>query len=147
MTYKIRMSKEEAEKFIKHQEDAKAASHFPSLSVDEYHQQKHRFNRINMKELKLEAIEDRVLIEVDKAVEQTEAGIYIPVNAQEQPKMGTIVGVGPGVYSNQTGVFCPTTVKVGDRVLFSQYAGAELTYKDETYLVMRQGDIYCTIKD
>ncbi|MBL7608451.1 co-chaperone GroES, partial [Escherichia coli] len=63
---------------------------------------------------------DRVLVEPVQAETKTASGIIIPDTAKEKPQEGTVVAVGPGKKDE------PTTVKVGDRVLYGKYAGSEL---------------------
>lgn len=79
---------------------------------------------------------DRVLIEPAAAEEKTASGIYIPDTAKEKPLEGTIIAVGNGKKDE------PLTVKVGDKVLYGQYAGTEIKLDGKKYLMMRESDIY-----
>ena len=82
---------------------------------------------------------DRVLVEPIKAVTKTMSGIYIPETAQETPKEGRVVAVGPGKQEE------PMAVKVGDRVMYR--GGRELRIGDEKYLMMYQRDIEAVINE
>lgn len=83
---------------------------------------------------------DRVVIKVLEAEEKTPSGIVLPEKAQEKPQEGEVVAVGPGrVLEN--GNRLEMEVKVGDRVLFSKYAGTEVKLDGKEYLIMRQDDI------
>lgn len=73
---------------------------------------------------KVKPLGNRVLIERAKA-HTTKGGILLPDSAQEKPKEGTVIAVGPGKYDEQ-GKCQPLNVKIGDRVLFSSYAGTEV---------------------
>ena len=79
---------------------------------------------------------DRVLIEPAAAEEKTASGIFIPDTAKEKPLEGTIIAVGNGKKDE------PLTVKVGDKVLYGQYAGTEIKLDGKKYLMMRESDIY-----
>ena len=78
---------------------------------------------------------DRVLIEPAAAETTTASGIIIPDNAQEKPQRGTVVAVGPGKKDE------PTTVKVGDTVLYGKYSGTDLNLDGVDYMIMREADI------
>jgi len=80
-------------------------------------------------------INDRVVVKPAPADEKTKGGIIIPDTAKEKPQRGEIVAVGPGKDGNKM------TVKKGDTVLYGKYAGQELSYKGEDYLIMREDDI------
>ena len=78
---------------------------------------------------------DRVLIEPTAAEEVTMGGIIIPDSAKEKPLKGTVLAVGNGTKDEEM------VLKKGDTVLYGKYAGTEVKLDDETYLIMRQGDI------
>ncbi|MDR3624662.1 MAG: co-chaperone GroES [Chlamydiales bacterium] len=90
---------------------------------------------------KIKPLGNRVLVKRFKA-KTTKGGIILPESAQEKPKEGEVVAVGPGK-SDDEGKFNPTTLKVGDRVLFTAYAGTEVKQNDteEEYLIMSEDDI------
>jgi chaperonin GroES len=90
-------------------------------------------------QLKLVPLTDRVFVLPAPAEQKTAGGIFIPDTVKEKPMQGTVVGVGPGKKDE------PTTVKVGDRVLFGKYSGTEVTLEGETYLMMREADILAII--
>ena len=80
-------------------------------------------------------INDRVVVKPAQAEEKTKGGIIIPDTAKEKPQRGEIIAVGPGKEDNKM------TVKVGDTVLYGKYAGQELSYEGQDYLIMREDDI------
>lgn len=84
----------------------------------------------------LKPLADRVLIEPAPAEEKTAGGIIIPDTAKEKPLEGKVVAVGPGKKEE------PMTVKAGDSVLYGQYSGTEVKVEENTYLIMRESDIY-----
>ena len=90
--------------------------------------------------MKFRPLHDRVLIEVLDSSEKTAGGIIIPDTAQEKPQKGHIVAVGKGTKEN------PITVKVGDSVLYGKYAGTELKFDGEDFLIMKESDILAIIK-
>ena len=69
---------------------------------------------------------DKLLVQRAKAQQQTESGIYLPESAKDKPKEGKIVAVGNGRLNHETGDRIPFTVKKGDNVLFTSYAGTEI---------------------
>lgn len=83
----------------------------------------------------IKPLADRVLIEPAAAETTTASGIIIPDNAQEKPQRGTVVAVGPGKKDE------PTTVKVGDTVLYGKYSGTDLNLDGVDYMIMRETDI------
>lgn len=85
---------------------------------------------------------DRVLIAQDSAETQTASGIIIPDSSQEKPLKGTIVAIGPGKHAPDTGVFIPTSLKVGQRVLFGQYSGTKLKNGEQNYLLMNENEVF-----
>ena len=89
--------------------------------------------------MKIKPLSDRVLIQPNPAEEKTAAGLIIPDTAKEKPLAGKVVAVGPGTSEVKM------EVKVGDQVLYGKYAGTEVTVEGETYLIMRQSDIFAVI--
>ena len=87
----------------------------------------------------IKPLADRVLIEPAAAEATTASGIIIPDTAKEKPQRGTVVAVGPGKKDE------PTTVKVGDSVLYGKYAGTELNIEGSDYLIMRESDILAVV--
>ena len=87
----------------------------------------------------IKPLADRVLIEPAAAETTTASGIIIPDNAQEKPQRGTVVAVGPGKKDE------PTTVKVGDTVLYGKYSGTDLNLDGDDYMIMREADILAIV--
>jgi chaperonin GroES len=90
---------------------------------------------------KIKPLGDRVLIKRAKA-QTTKGGILLPDTAQEKPKEGLVVEVGPGAL-DEKGTLEQMHVKIGDRILFSSYAGTEVKNieEEEEYLILSQKDI------
>lgn len=91
---------------------------------------------------KIKPLGNRVLIQRSKP-QPTKGGILLPDSAQEKPKEGTIVAVGPGKI-DENGTKEPLNVKVGDRVLFSTYSGTEVKNHEggeEEFLILSEDDI------
>jgi len=85
-------------------------------------------------------LHDRVLVKRVQEETKTAGGIIIPDSAKEKPVEGIVVAVGPGkVLDNGTKVI--PTVKAGNRILFSKYAGTEVKISSEEHLIMREDDI------
>ena len=89
--------------------------------------------------MKIKPLADRVLVKPANAEEKTVGGIIIPDSAKEKPLKGNIVAVGDGTKDEEM------VVKAGDVVLYGKYAGNEIEWEGETYLIMRQSDILAII--
>ncbi len=83
---------------------------------------------------------DRVLIQPAEAKETMKGGIIIPDSAKEKPQEGTVVAAGPGKIL-EDGKIRPMSVKKGDKVIYSKYAGTEVKVDGEEHLLMREDDI------
>ena len=90
--------------------------------------------------MNIKPLADRVLIAPAPAEEKTIGGIIIPDTAKEKPLKGEVVAVGNGTKDEEM------IVKVGDTVLYGKYAGTELEYEGEKYLIMRQSDVLAILK-
>lgn len=91
---------------------------------------------------KIKPLGNRVLVQRTKA-KTTKGGILLPDSAQEKPREGTVVAVGPGKL-NDSGVLETVEVKVGDRVLFGAYSGTEIKEvadKDDELLILAESEI------
>ena len=86
---------------------------------------------------------DRVVLKRAEAEETTAGGIVLPDAARDKPQRGEVVAIGDG-HVNDKGERVPLTVKEGDSVIFSSYAGDEISIGDETYLLLRESDILAT---
>jgi chaperonin GroES len=87
---------------------------------------------------------DRVFVKVSPAEEKTEGGIYLPDNAKEKPQIGEVVSVGAGK-RNDDGSRCEPEVKVGDKVLYSKYAGTDVKLGGEEYVLLSEKDILAVV--
>ncbi len=91
------------------------------------------------KKASITPLHDRVIVRPAVAETKTAGGIIIPDTAKEKPQRGTIVAAGPGKKDE------PITVKTGDVVLYSKYAGTEINLDGEELLIMRESDILAII--
>jgi chaperonin GroES len=90
--------------------------------------------------MKIQPLQDRVIVRRLEEEEKTRGGIIIPDTAKEKPMEGKVVAVGPGKVLD-SGNKVKLTVKKGDRILFGKYAGTEIKIEGEDYLIMREDDI------
>ena len=95
--------------------------------------------------MKLTPLGDRVLVKRSKSEEKTAGGIVLPDTAKEKPKQGEVVAVGSGRMLDN-GERVALSVKKGDTVLFTSYAGNEVQVDGEEYLLMREEDILAVVK-
>ena len=96
--------------------------------------------------MKLQPLNDRVLVKRLESEEKTAGGLYIPDTAKEKPCKGMVVAAGPGK-SDEKGNRVAMAVKKGDTVLFNKYAGTEVKLDGEDHLVLREDDILAIITD
>ncbi|HHT23415.1 MAG TPA: co-chaperone GroES [Bacteroidales bacterium] len=89
--------------------------------------------------MNIRPLADRVLVKPAPAEEKTVSGIIIPDSAKEKPLQGEVLAVGTGTKDEEM------VVKKGDNVLYGKYAGTELEWEGEKYLIMRQSDILAII--
>lgn len=90
--------------------------------------------------MNLKPLGDRVIIEILETEEKTSSGIVLPDKAKEKPQEGKVVAVGPGRILDD-GSRVQMDVQVGNRVVFSKYAGTEIKIDGKEYLILRQDDI------
>ncbi len=95
--------------------------------------------------VRLQPLGDRVVIERESAEEKTAGGIVLPDSAQNKPARGKIISVGDGRLLDN-GQRNQIQVKVGDRVLFSSYAGEQFKIGDQELLLMREDDILAVLE-
>ncbi len=95
--------------------------------------------------MKVVPLNENILIERLEAEQKTAGGILLPDNAKEKPRKGKVLDRGEGkvLDNGKRGTF---TVNVGDIVLFSSYAGSEITIGDKEYLIMTENDILAIVK-
>ena len=93
---------------------------------------------------KIQPLQDRVIVKRFESEEKTASGIFIPDSAKEKPQEGEVIAVGAGKYLDNGNIIKPT-VKAGDKVLFSKYAGTEVKTEvkidGQDLLIMREDDI------
>lgn len=87
----------------------------------------------------LKPLADRVVLKMTKAEETTKSGIILSEASKEKPQIAEVVAVGPG--GNIEGKEIKMYVKPGDKVVLSKYAGTEIKYEGEEYVIVKQNDI------
>lgn len=87
---------------------------------------------------------DRVILQQVIAEETTKSGIVIPGQTKEKPQQAEVVAVGPGgiIDGNEVEML----VSIGDKVIYSKYAGTEVDVDDKEYIIVKQSDILAVIK-
>lgn len=91
------------------------------------------------KKASITPLHDRVIVKPAAAETKTAGGIIIPDTAKEKPQRGVVVAAGPGKKDE------PVTVKTGDTVLYSKYAGTEISIDGEDLIIMRESDILAIV--
>ena len=94
--------------------------------------------------MKLVPLGDRVVLKQLEAEETTKSGIVLPGQAQEKPQQAEVIAVGPGGVVE--GKEVKMEVKVGNKVIYSKYAGTEVKLDGEEYIIVKQNDILAVIE-
>ena len=94
--------------------------------------------------MNLKPLADRVIIKMVEAEETTKSGIILTGAAKEKPEVAEVIAVGPGGMVDGKEVVM--TVKVGDKVITSKYAGTQVKVDGEEYTIVRQGDILAVVE-
>ncbi|MEM1369963.1 MAG: co-chaperone GroES [Cyanobacteria bacterium P01_H01_bin.15] len=87
---------------------------------------------------------DRVFVKVSPSEEKTAGGILLPDTAKEKPQIGEVAAVGPGK-RNDDGARAEMDVKVGDKVLYSKYAGTDVKLAGDEYVLLSEKDILAVV--
>jgi chaperonin GroES len=87
---------------------------------------------------------ERVFVKVSASEQQTPGGIFLPDNAKEKPQVGEVVAVGPGK-RNDDGSRSELEVKIGDKVLYSKYAGTDVKLGSDEYVLLAEKDILAIV--
>jgi chaperonin GroES len=96
--------------------------------------------------MKFKPLKDNVLLQVLEAETKTVGGLFLPDTAKEKPQQGKVIEVGAGKRLKK-GDAAPMSVKKGDKVLFSKYAGNEVKIEGEEYLIVSEKDILAILED
>lgn len=93
-----------------------------------------------MEKVNIRPLSDRVVVKPIEMEKKTAAGIILPDANKEKPQEGIVINVGPGKKDE------PMTLKINDHILFSKYGGTEYKIGDETFIIMRESDVYAVIE-
>ena len=94
--------------------------------------------------MKIRPLQDRVLVRRVEEEETTAGGIIIPDAAKEKPQEGIVIAAGKGKVRDDGGITA-LDVQKGDRVLFSKYAGTDVTLDDDDYTILREDDVLAIV--
>ena len=94
--------------------------------------------------MKIKPLGERVVIKMMESEETTKRGIVLPGNAKEKQQVAEVVAVGPGAIVD--GKEVKMEVKVGDKVLISKYAGTEVKFDGQEYIILKQSDILAVVE-
>jgi chaperonin GroES len=96
------------------------------------------------KKIAIRPLGDRLLVQRIEAEDKTAGGILLPESAKEKPKEGIVLSLGDG-RTLEDGTKSAFSVSAGDRVLFTSYAGTDVKYAGEDYMIMREDDLLAII--
>lgn len=92
----------------------------------------------------IKPLSDRVLVKMEEGEETTKSGIILSNSAKEKTQIAKVIEVGQG--EKEDGKIEEMYVKKGDRVIVSKYAGTEVKYENEEYLIVKQDDILAVVE-
>ena len=95
--------------------------------------------------MKLVPLGDKVVVKQLEAEEKTKGGIILTTQSQEKPQEALVIAVGPG--GTVDGKEVEMQVEVGDKVIYSKYAGTTVKLQDEEYIVVKQSDILAIVEE
>jgi chaperonin GroES len=95
--------------------------------------------------MKLEPLEDRIVVRPAEAEETTTSGLVIPDTAKEKPQQGEVLAVGPGRRAENSGELIPLDIAVGDSIVYSKYGGTEITIDGEDLLILNARDVLAKV--
>lgn len=95
--------------------------------------------------MKLQPLEDRIVVRPAEAEEMTVSGLVIPDSAKEKPQQGEVLAVGPGRRSEQSGEIIQLDIAAGDTVVYSKYGGTEITIEGEDLLILNARDVLAKV--
>ena len=95
--------------------------------------------------MKLQPLDDRIVVRPSESEETTASGLVIPDTAKEKPQQGEVLAVGPGRRTENTGELVPLDVAVGDKVVYSKYGGTEITHDGEELLILSSRDVLAKV--
>ncbi len=95
--------------------------------------------------MNLKPLDDRIVVKANEAEARTASGLVIPDTAKEKPQQGTVLAVGPGRRSDQSGAIIPMDVNVGDTVVYSKYGGTEITVEGQDLLILNARDVLAVV--
>lgn len=95
--------------------------------------------------MKLVPLGDKVVLKQLVAEEMTKSGIVLPGQAKEKPQQAEVIAVGPGGMVD--GKEVTMQVKVGDKVIYSKYAGTEVKLEEEEFIIVKQNDIVAVVEE
>lgn len=96
-------------------------------------------------QVKLQPLGDRLVVQREESEDRTEGGIYLPDSAKDKPTRGTVVSIGDGRLL-EDGSRGAMQVKVGDRVLFTSYAGENIEIGDEEFVLMSESEVLAVLE-
>jgi len=95
--------------------------------------------------MKLQPLEDRIVVRPAEAEETTTSGLVIPDTAKEKPQQGEVLAVGPGRRAENSGELIPLDIAVGDSIVYSKYGGTEITIDGEDLLILNARDVLAKV--
>ncbi|MCF4152202.1 co-chaperone GroES [Dethiosulfovibrio sp. F2B] len=95
--------------------------------------------------MNLKPLADRIVVKVVTSEEMTKGGLFLPDTAKEKPQEGEVMAVGSGKVL-ENGQKLPLELKVGDRIIFSKYAGTEVKIDGDEYVIFSERDVLAVIE-
>lgn len=94
--------------------------------------------------MKLKPIGDRIVLKQLEAEATTASGIVLPTQSKEKPQEAEVVAVGNGI--NEDGIKIDMDIKVGDKVIYSKYAGTDVKLNKEEFIIVKYSDVLAIVE-
>ena len=94
--------------------------------------------------MKIKPLFDRIVIKAVETQEKTASGLYLTASSQEKPQVAEVIAVGPG--GTIDGKEVVMQIKVGDKILYTKYAGSDFKLDDEEVTILKQSDVLAIIE-
>src|SRR6202142_2322726 len=95
--------------------------------------------------MKLQPLDDRIVVRPSESEEMTASGLVIPDTAKEKPQQGEVLAVGPGRRAENSGELIAMELAAGDTVVYSKYGGTEITIDGEDVLILSSRDVLAKV--
>jgi chaperonin GroES len=126
------------------EEQYETAKQEAAKQIQEIEQRQQQEQEVAQSKIKFRAVQDRIIVQ--RVEEQEKQGsFYVPDEAKEKPYTGIVIAVGPGKWVE--GSLQQPSIKIGEKVVFGKFSGAEVRIGFQTYLILREEDLFLVLEE